>query len=214
MDFSDFMANAYKSERLVYRAAEDNEEDRAWIADYVQNDSAASILSNPRLPVPQPLSATQDFLDHQKRSLFSLLICLPLDPDENSPGDDSASSRKLKKKPTPIGYVSLFPTLGPNNGHHRNAMIGIGLIESHRGKGYGGEAINWALDWGFQRAGLHRISIGAFSFNVQGLGLYRKLGFKDEGAQREAIFFNRKWYDLVQLGMLEHEWEELRGLKP
>ncbi|KAI9158002.1 putative [ribosomal protein S5]-alanine N-acetyltransferase [Paramyrothecium foliicola] len=215
MSYSDFITNAFKSERLVYRAAEDNDEDRAWISELIQNDAAGMILSNPRLPVPMPLSATQDFLDYQKKAMFSLLICLPLE-DNKAPAHDgeSEATKKPKKRPAPIGFISLFSTLGPNNGHHRNAMIGVGVIETQRGKGYGGEAINWALDWAFRRAGLHRVSIGAFSFNEGGLSLYRKLGFKDEGVEREAIFFDRKWHDLVHLGMLENEWEEIRGLKP
>ena len=92
-------------------------------------------------------------------------------------------------------------------------MIGLSLAEEFRGQGYGGEAINWVLDWAFQHAGLHRIGLSAFSYNHNALKLYRKLGFVEEGREREAVFQNRAWHDIVLLSMLEHEWEELRGLK-
>jgi RimJ/RimL family protein N-acetyltransferase len=35
-----------------------------------------------------------------------------------------------------------------------------------------------------------------------------KLGFVNEGAQRELIEWQGKWLDLVHYGMLRGEWEE------
>jgi RimJ/RimL family protein N-acetyltransferase len=211
MDQSGFVQNAFKSERLVYRAPEDNEQDRAWISDYIQNDPSGAILSNYRLPLPRPLSATQEFLDYSKTSFVAVLICLPVEDDVAAA---PLAEGKLKPKPKPIGYISLIPALGRDNVHHRNASIAVGLAPEQRGRGYGGEAINWILDYGFRRLGLHRAGISAFSFNEAGLKLYRKLGFKDEGVTRESVYLDRKFYDVVNLGMLEHEWEELRGIKP
>lgn len=40
--------------------------------------------------------------------------------------------------------------------------------------------------------------------------LYEKVGFKLEGRYRHRVYMNRKYYDLVEYGLLEHEWEELR----
>ena len=91
--------------------------------------------------------------------------------------------------------------------------MSIALAEPFRGMGYGGEAINWALDWAFRAANLHRIGIVAFSYNVDALKLYRKLGFVDEGCDRQALYRNRAWYDAVRLSMLEDEWEKLRGIE-
>lgn len=78
---------------------------------------------------------------------------------------------------------------GLDYAHHRNAVIGISTADGYRGKGYGGEAINWALHWAFQHGGLHRVSKGAFSFNHNALRLYRRLGFVDEDREREAIYY-------------------------
>ncbi|UKZ79970.1 hypothetical protein TrVFT333_007734 [Trichoderma virens FT-333] len=212
MAYSDFITNAYKSERLIYRAMEDNQEDKAWVAEFLLNDPAVTIMGTPRLALPAPLSSAQDYLNYNKGNLLNLLICLPPDvQDAASEGQSGEGSRK-KPKPTPVGTISLV-NQGAHVQHHRNATVAINIIAPYRGKGYGGEAINWALDWGFRRAGLHRISIRTFSYNSTALHLYRKLGFVEEGRERETCLLDRKWHDTVILGMLEHEWEKVRGIE-
>jgi len=42
--------------------------------------------------------------------------------------------------------------------------------------------------------------------------LYKRMGFVEEGRIRESVWLDRKWYDEVHLGILESEWEALRGL--
>lgn len=114
-----------------------------------------------------------------------------------------------KPEPKPIGCLTLMAT-SEEGLHHRNAMVGVGIAEGFRGKGYGGEAVDWVLDWGFERLGLHRIWLAAFGYNERAVRLYKKLGFVEEGREREAVLYERKWWDIVRLGMLEGEWEALR----
>lgn len=112
----------------------------------------------------------------------------------------------------PIGVVTLMPPMGGDQErHHRNAMIGVGIAMEWRGRGYGGEAVDWVLDWGFGRLGLHRIWLAAFEYNERACRLYRKLGFVEEGREREAVLYERRWWDMVRFGMLEGEWEALRA---
>lgn len=80
-------------------------------------------------------------------------------------------------------------------------------------KGYGSEAINWVLDWAFKYANVHKVEIGAVSYNDRAAHLYEKLGFKPEGRRRHVVFVNRQWYDIIEFGMLEDEWEALRQQK-
>lgn len=201
MAYSDFINNAYQSKNLVYRALEDNSEDRTWIAECLLNDPAITIMGSQRLAHPAPQTSVQDYIDNNKRNLLNVVICLPSDEKESTPTKNSS------KAPIPIGIISLFGY----GQHHRNAIMGLNITQEYRGKGYGGEAINWALDWGFRRAGLHRITIKAFSYNASALHLYLKVGFIEEGREREAVLYDRKWHDGVVLGMLEHEWEEIRA---
>ena len=76
-----------------------------------------------------------------------------------------------------------------------------------------GEAINWMLDWAFRYAGLHAVRLHVYSYNVGAVRLYERLGFVKEGSQREALFFDRGWHDVLSYSMLEREWEALRGLR-
>ena len=84
----------------------------------------------------------------------------------------------------------------------------VATAPEHQGKGYGSEAVQWALGWGFDMAGLHRIGIEAFSYNEGAMRLYEKLGFVMEGRRREEIWFDGGWHDFVTYGMLEGEWRE------
>jgi len=150
----------------------------------------------------------EDFIKLIQDALLGVIICLPPSPE----GLFSSASGK-EPKTVPIGHLGIFYTQTPGREHHRCAMLGISLADGFRSKGYGGEAINWALDWAFLHAGLHRVSLCAFSFNLNALKLYKKLGFVEEGREREALYHLHAWHDLVMFGMLEHEWEALSGIK-
>jgi len=79
-------------------------------------------------------------------------------------------------------------------------------------QGYGAEAISWAVDWAFKFANVHKVEIQTSSYNERASHLYQKLGFRLEGKKRETIYINRKYYDLIEFGILESEWKSLRGL--
>ena len=85
------------------------------------------------------------------------------------------------------------------------------IQSEYQGKGYGTEAIQWALNWAFQMAGLHRVNVACFEYNPGAARLYEKLGFVLEGRKRQALWFHGRWWDLIELGVLEGEWMR-RGL--
>lgn len=96
--------------------------------------------------------------------------------------------------------------------HHRSCTLGIMLGSAHQGRGYGTEAINWALDWAFRVAGMHAVRLSCFSFNERAARLYQRLGFVREGVARDAYFFDCKWYNRVLFSILDREWAAKRGL--
>ncbi|KAH7082666.1 acyl-CoA N-acyltransferase [Paraphoma chrysanthemicola] len=110
---------------------------------------------------------------------------------------------------TAIGEIHLS-RLAPSASHHRHTEIGIDIIPAHQGKGYGREAIEWVLEYAFVKAGLHRVKIRSFAWNTGALRLYEKIGFKVEGREREAYWHEGRWWDGVELGMLEGEWRTLK----
>ncbi len=99
--------------------------------------------------------------------------------------------------------VAGFENILWNNG---TAVVFVGLgDEESRGKGYGKEAMQMVLNFGFQELNLHRIQLDVLSYNKPAIALYEKLGFKKEGVYREFIHRDGKRYDLYLYGLLRHE---------
>jgi RimJ/RimL family protein N-acetyltransferase len=74
------------------------------------------------------------------------------------------------------------------------------------GKGIGTEACRMLVEYGFNRLNLHRIWLGVNADNKLAVNCYKKVGFKQEGRQREAIFYHGKYADVIQMGVLRSEW--------
>lgn len=105
----------------------------------------------------------------------------------------------------PIGTIGLH---GINNKDH-NASFGIAIGEKdYWNKGYGTEATRLLIDYGFEQLNLHRISSSALAFNERSIRLHKRIGFREEGRQREYVFKNGKFHDHVVFGILREEWSE------
>jgi len=96
--------------------------------------------------------------------------------------------------------------------YNRNANIRLAIIsEAHQGKGYGTEALRLMLDYGFGVLNLHRIELNVFAYNERAMHVYEKVGFKREGVQREALFYDHKYHDSILMSILEEEYRALYG---
>jgi RimJ/RimL family protein N-acetyltransferase len=104
-----------------------------------------------------------------------------------------------------IGSISL-------NGIHPKdhlATFGIAIGEKdYWNKGYGTEACRLIVNYGFKQLNLHRISSTAYSFNERSIRMHLRIGFREEGRQREVAFKNGKYCDKVIFGILREEWAE------
>ncbi|KAH9432791.1 hypothetical protein MCOR02_007470 [Pyricularia oryzae] len=146
-----------------------------------------------------------------EKSLLSVIICLRPSPDGDGEGSDT---QQLVENPTPIGYLCI--NLGDHAlpfdmKHNGNARLGIMLATQFQNKGYGTEAIKWAIDWSFRFARMHSVRIESIGYNHRAHAVYRRLGLKVDGRLREAHYHDRKWYDVVCMSILETEWEDMRA---
>jgi len=90
---------------------------------------------------------------------------------------------------------------------NRSANIRIGIQGArHRGKGYGTQAMLLMLHYGFNTLNLHRIDLGVYAFNPRAIHVYEKLGFKREGLQRDVLYMNGKFHDMITMSMLEDDF--------
>lgn len=159
------MPNLWASKRLLYRAAEEDDSDFLLS---IQNDPEAWPNASFAVPIPSSKKDTKALLElFHNKGYLAVIICLP------APAAETAG------KPIPIGFVSLSPG-EPSVAHHRRAGMGVNVARAYQGKGYGSEAILWALRWGFRFGNLHKIHLGAFGWNTGALQLYERLGFVKE----------------------------------
>jgi RimJ/RimL family protein N-acetyltransferase len=92
---------------------------------------------------------------------------------------------------------------------NRSANIRISIDNApHQGKGYGSEALLLMLEYGFGIVNLHRIELNVYSYNERAKYVYEKLGFKVEGVQRDALYYDYEYHDSIMMSMLEGEYRE------
>jgi RimJ/RimL family protein N-acetyltransferase len=75
-----------------------------------------------------------------------------------------------------------------------------------RDRGLGTEATRLIVGYGFERLGLHRISLEVYAFNPRARRAYEKVGFRPEGVLRESLRYNGEWIDAMIMSILAPEW--------
>jgi [ribosomal protein S5]-alanine N-acetyltransferase len=99
-----------------------------------------------------------------------------------------------------VGFARLG--LGP----HRGGEVGYAIRADHWGRGYATEAAGVLVDWGFRTLGLHRITAATGPDNAASRAVLARLGFREEGRQREHVFTNGAWRDSILYAVLDREW--------
>ncbi|KAI7763635.1 hypothetical protein LZL87_010690 [Fusarium oxysporum] len=144
MDISS-VTKAFQSERLIYRSPEDNDKDKEFFFKHIENDPVAKALADPSILRPKNKKGVEDFLTEFQKSVLAVVLCLSPEEAKNHNIESS--------EPVPIGFICIGWGGNPKNREqHRNTHIGIVIADAFRNKGYGGESINWALDWAFRCA--------------------------------------------------------------
>ena len=112
---------------------------------------------------------------------------------------------ELRKSKELLGVCGLFGMQKIN----RKAELMITLFdESNRGQGYGSEALQLLLDYGFNQLNLHRIVLFTHEINKRAQQVYEKVGFKPGGRRRQASFFEGGYHDILLYDMLASEFRK------
>ena len=86
---------------------------------------------------------------------------------------------------------------------HRRAEVWYKLHLNHWGKGYGTEALNRILDFGFDDLKLHRIQAGCAVENIGSIKVLEKAGMIREGRGRQVLPLKSGWSDNFEYSILE-----------
>lgn len=90
----------------------------------------------------------------------------------------------LREKEIPIGRIHIS-RIDPRADSLDLTRIYIG-DQDLQGHGYGKEALRLALRYAFEEKNCERVTLDYFTGNERAAGLYRKLGFQEEGVMRHA----------------------------
>lgn len=95
-----------------------------------------------------------------------------------------------------IDHISRRAELGINLGKHK-----------YRNQGYGREAIELMLDFGFGSLNFNSIYLTVLENNARAQHLYRSIGFKDAGRLRQHTYAGGAYLDHLYMDILREEYE-------
>lgn len=105
-----------------------------------------------------------------------------------------------KKK---IGYVRITQIDKLN----KSMCVGGDISKDNRGKGYSKYMYELIFDLGFNKLNMNRLWLFVLETNERAIHIYEKLGFKQEGRQRKAIFKDGKYCDYIMMSILREEYK-------
>ncbi len=96
----------------------------------------------------------------------------------------------------------------------RNRHAWHGLVigdSSHRGKGYGIDAIMATMRYAFDELNLERLDGSMIEYNIQSLSTYcgKKLGWKEEGRKRNYFYRKGRFWDQIIVGITRDDYRAL-----
>jgi RimJ/RimL family protein N-acetyltransferase len=104
-----------------------------------------------------------------------------------------------------------------NCGYHqidwrcRAAEVGIVIGEKRLwNQGFGTEAMSLLVCHGFETLNLNRVQLHVYENNPSAIRSYEKAGFVLEGRQRQAMYKNGKYFDILLMGILREDWMKNR----
>jgi RimJ/RimL family protein N-acetyltransferase len=127
-------------------------------------------------------------------------------------GSDSLAMAIHERATDRLLGTCAFSQLDGENG---SALFHITIGEKDAwGQGFGTEATRLMLEHAFERLRLHRIGLSVFAFNERAIRSYRRAGFVIEGRAREAIRRDGRWWDEVEMSILDSDWRALMAAVP
>jgi len=128
--------------------------------------------------------------------------------EEGSSGPNSAYFRLRTIEHDELIGFAVIHSIEWNN---RAGMLAIGIGQSaHRNKGYGSDALKLILRYAFHELNLDRVGLEVIEYNKGGIRAYEKVGYQLEGRKRSMVYRDGKRYDVLVMGVLRHEWENLQ----
>ena len=108
----------------------------------------------------------------------------------------------------PIGLSSIVNI----DWRNRHAWHGVVIGDtSHRGKGYGVDAVMATMRFAFEELNLERLDGGMLEYNSASLAMYcgPRLGWKEEGRKRNFFFRKGRFWDQIVVGVTKADYQQV-----
>lgn len=112
------------------------------------------------------------------------------------------------------GSAGHWVHIGSCNFHRidqRNRIGELGIVigaPDYRGQGYGADAVQTLVEFGFYTLNLNRVYLRVFADNVRAIRCYEKVGFQLEGRLRQDNYHNGVYRDTLLMGLLRSDWDQ------
>ncbi|PSP76792.1 GNAT family N-acetyltransferase [Halobacteriales archaeon QS_3_64_16] len=124
--------------------------------------------------------------------------------EEQFVGSDDSIDLLVCANEEPVGYAHLFAI-----DHRRGTSeLGYWIVPDEQGKGYGTAAVRLITDYGFEEVNLHKLTARVHESNKVSQRLLERVGFVEEGVQREQRFLDGEYQDSHLYGLLAQEWRD------
>lgn len=98
-----------------------------------------------------------------------------------------------------VGWCDIQPVFGEARKHI--GTLGMGLLPAFRHRGIGTQLLSAAIATAWSR-GLQRIELTVREDNTNAKALYERLGFRDEGVNRQSMLVAGRSYDCYFMALL------------
>jgi RimJ/RimL family protein N-acetyltransferase len=86
---------------------------------------------------------------------------------------------------------------------NKSVMVGLDIAPKYRGRGISHQVYKHFIDHFFNEVGIQRIYLYVLETNEVAHHIYKKLGFEEEGRQRQAIFREGRYVDYIMMSLLK-----------
>lgn len=89
---------------------------------------------------------------------------------------------------------------------NRNCEIGLDIVPSLRGRGYGQASYRMLLEYLFLHCNMHMVYLRVGEFNERARGLYQRLSFVESGAFKEYLYRHGRYWDYILMCMTKDQY--------
>ena len=91
---------------------------------------------------------------------------------------------------------------------NRSARVGCDIFSAFREKGFGTEAMELTISYCFDVLNMHRLHLSVAAYNKAAKRIYTKVGFTEEGIQKDALYRFGKYNDYIMMSLIKGEENE------